>query len=445
MIWHLGRHLFESTLFAAAALVLALCCRNQSAAVRHRIWLLAAGKFAFPIALITFAGTHLRAVLDVHHSVDLRTALPVFNLAPPSPVSAAASGSLLPPVLLAIWLGGAFIALLSWSRKLFLPVDCSGVTTSAERAVLNDLQARLRLPTTVRLASSPQPFGPQLHGLWRPLILIPEALSQTLTRPELEAVILHELVHAHRRDNLTRALVHVIACVFWFYPPIWLIERMVEAECESACDEAVLLDGTAPEVYLRSILKVCRTHLNLPVAGYSNVTGSNLTRRLDRIMSHTPRKSSFRLVLFVSSALLVPVALAPLAAGLLSAASVEAQTAKTPSGEGAAPVSCTFNSAEFLEGTTIQVAGQRPQMCVRNPNGQGLWVRASQEMRNRSRSIITVPNPDQPGHTCEPKPTSSTTLCFCQDGPYSRGAVTDSAHGLLSCVAGKWQPSKPRT
>ena len=74
----------------------------------------------------------------------------------------------------------------------------------------------------------------------------------------METIMLHELVHVLRRDNLIGNFQMAICAVFWFYPPVWFVSRKLFDERELACDEKVLEIYGAPERYAASILKVVR-------------------------------------------------------------------------------------------------------------------------------------------------------------------------------------------
>jgi hypothetical protein len=78
----------------------------------------------------------------------------------------------------------------------------------------------------------------------------------------------------------------LLCCLFWFHPMVWLIDRKLLAERERACDERVIELGGSPEVYAKSLVKVFQVGLNWKLAGVSCATGSNLRRRIDRIMTN---------------------------------------------------------------------------------------------------------------------------------------------------------------
>ena len=82
--------------------------------------------------------------------------------------------------------------------------------------------------------------GPAVNGLLRPFISLPHGIERFLTEPELNAVLLHELRHAKRRDNLIRLLHEVSLCALWFHPFVWITRSRLALYRELSCDESVL-------------------------------------------------------------------------------------------------------------------------------------------------------------------------------------------------------------
>ena len=50
---------------------------------------------------------------------------------------------------------------------------------------------------------------------------------------ELEAIMLHELIHIQRRDNLTGNLQMALCALLWFHPLVWFISRKLFDEREA--------------------------------------------------------------------------------------------------------------------------------------------------------------------------------------------------------------------
>ena len=121
--------------------------------------------------------------------------------------------------------------------------------------------------------------------------MLPEGAASRLSDEELEAVILHELLHVKRRDNFAAVLQKAVFALLWFYPPVWLIDRKLFEERERACDEEVLRIRQSPETYISGILKVVRACVEQRLVGTSSIGGSSLKRRMVYLLSTgLPRK-----------------------------------------------------------------------------------------------------------------------------------------------------------
>jgi uncharacterized protein (TIGR03435 family) len=283
MIGQLTNHLWQSTLFAIVAALLAIAFRKSQAAVRYWLWFSASFKFFIPFSPLMGIGSHLgwapiaRTVVTPSLSFTMEQITQPFpNALPPAlPIS----GSTVDWVPLSIigvffvWLCGfGAIALMrsqGW-RKIRAAVRSSTPTD---------------IPATVEVRASPGLLEPGVVGLFRPILLVPEGIAQRLTPSQLEAVLAHESCHVRRRDNLTSATHMVVEAVFWFHPLVWWIGARLMEERERACDEAVLSLGNEPNDYAEGILNVCKNYLESPLSCVSGVTGSNLTKRLQAILT----------------------------------------------------------------------------------------------------------------------------------------------------------------
>ena len=124
---------------------------------------------------------------------------------------------------------------------------------------------------------------------------MPNGIVDCFTAREMEAIVAHELCHVRRRDNLVAAIHMAVEAVFWFHPLVWWVGARLVEERERACDEEVLRSGGDPRVYAEGILKICELYLASPLACVSGVTGGDLKRRIEAIMSeHVALKLNFR-------------------------------------------------------------------------------------------------------------------------------------------------------
>jgi beta-lactamase regulating signal transducer with metallopeptidase domain len=216
---------------------------------------------------------------------------------------------------LLIWIAGTAAMLGAWGVRLRRCYRELGDASEAELESLRQAKQRLGMSGSVRLFRSEREREPSILGIRHPAITVPIGLREELSASEFEAVLLHELAHAQRRDNLTGAFAHLVVCIFWFHPLLWLAEKRLLAERERACDELVVRCGTTPQVYVAGILKVCKFDLFDHPGGVSAMTGSDLKTRLELILSSSLSAPVTRVGRFVFAAGGLVITLLPIAGG----------------------------------------------------------------------------------------------------------------------------------
>ena len=363
-----ANHLWQSTAFAAVAVLLALTLRANHARARYWLWLAASVKFLVPFSALAAIGATLgrwllpatpasRFPLVMEQIVQPFTPLryPALPVAAPAPPTA----SLLPALLLALWFCGFLAVLLyawmRWRRVAAAVRSSTPLTEGREMEAWGRLAARqpagrlpigprgdyqsprslASCPTALRLVSSTAKLEPGVLGIFRPILWLPAGIGDRLDDAELEVILAHELCHIRRRDNLLATVHMVVEAIFWFHPMVWWLGARLEEERERACDEEVVRMGGEPQVYAESILKVCEFYLASPVACAAGVTGGELKKRIEGIMTNRfTRELNFgkKLLLAVMATAVLAV---PIVIGLMNPARsrAQAQTAVPPSFE----------------------------------------------------------------------------------------------------------------
>lgn len=342
-------HIWQSTLFAGAAALVALALKQHQARARYWIWMAASVKFLVPFSLLVVLGSHLGwtgarpiarpavsvadAVVVVSQpfsrpSVEVSQAPAATLIAPSEPV---ATPSRIPSVLLTLWMAGCLAVVLarglSWRRVSRAIRSAAPSRDGRELDALRRVGHAAGLRTPVPLLRSDSALEPAVVGVFTSALLWPAVISDELDDAQMEAILAHELSHVQRRDNLAAALHMVVETVFWFHPVVWWItSRLVDAR-ERACDEAVIAHGADPQAYAEGILKVCRLCLASPLPCVGGVTGSNLTKRIEQIMTDRPARVLKLGKKLLLSALAVAVVSGPIVIGLTHPISVRAQSA----------------------------------------------------------------------------------------------------------------------
>lgn len=328
MINACANHLWQSTLFAIGAGLLTLAFRKNRATVRYWLWFAASFKFLLPFALLMSLGNRMWRALTVRHFATAipeatvsravtRIAQPFsngsFTYAMPATV-ASHSTDWITLTVIAVWACGALgvllIRLRGWLR--------------IRRAIRESEPVAIEFP--LHVLSAPGLLEPGVVGFFRPVLLLPENLLKNLTPSHLQAVLVHEMSHVQRGDNLTAAIHMIVETIFWFYPLVWWIGNRLLGERERACDESVVELGSEPHEYADAILNVCKFYMNSPLTCVAGIAGSDLKKRIQTILAE---RLSSDLNLARKAALIAAAIIAlviPVVVGIIGVPSIRAQS-----------------------------------------------------------------------------------------------------------------------
>jgi TonB family protein len=318
----LGKHLWQSTVFALAVALLVLMMRKHQARVRYWLWMAASMKFLLPFSLLVAIGGRLAWLRG---SSGANTGL-YYAIEEIRVIAGETSGFAFPlhllPALIAVWLGGFVVVVSIWCwrwRKISLALrDAVPLREGREAEALRRMEQMGGIQQ-IEMVRSRATLEPGIFGIVRPVLLWPEGISARLEDAHLEAIFAHEVWHVRRRDNLAAAIHMVVEALFWFHPLVWWLGNRLVEERELACDEEVLQLGREREIYAESILKVCEFCVASPVACMAGVAGADLKKRMVHIMTNSRlRKLDFGRKLLLGVAGLAAVA-APMVIGLVGA------------------------------------------------------------------------------------------------------------------------------
>ena len=187
----MANHLWQSTVFAGLAGLLAVLLRGNHAGTRYWLWLTASVKFLIPFSALAALGSRLGglsgwlAMAPVARRPEL--SIVVEEISRPFPASPAAAASsilarhpgVLPGILLAVWIAGFVAVAFSWWRRW------QRIRQAVRGAVPLDLEV------AVPVLSSPAMLEPGVFGIFHPVLLLPEGIVDRLTPAHLEAIVAH--------------------------------------------------------------------------------------------------------------------------------------------------------------------------------------------------------------------------------------------------------------
>jgi beta-lactamase regulating signal transducer with metallopeptidase domain len=208
-----------------------------------------------------------------------------------------------------VWLTGTFGYLLLVAVRAG---RFSRALRSARREVPEFLHAEaaalagtvgLRRPPRLALIEAPLP--PLVWPGWRPTVLLPQPLIDSLSVSQRRLLLLHEFEHIRRRDHRVRWFRIGVVALYWWNPIAWWAARRLELAEEECCDAAVLcLHPDQSEGYGQTLLAVSEFlsigKFPAPALSISMARKNHLKRRLTMILNgpRWPRLSKTRLAVF---------------------------------------------------------------------------------------------------------------------------------------------------
>jgi beta-lactamase regulating signal transducer with metallopeptidase domain len=212
---------------------------SVSATTKHWIWVATALNFVLPLG----------AVLDGLLAAHISWATPI-DLVGALGASVAANTAMVVG-LAAVWLIGATTMLARLCARIATEYrsdhsECSRVNVPSSRSFQAD-----GVPVGFGRAHA----APAVTGLLLSRISLPVGIDRLLSERELESVLMHEVTHARRHDNLIRLLYELSLCLLWFHPLVWITGRRIALYRELSCDEAVIQRGLGQDL-VRALAKL---------------------------------------------------------------------------------------------------------------------------------------------------------------------------------------------
>ena len=141
-------------------------------------------------------------------------------------------------------------------------------------------------PTELRLSARVATAA--MLGLGSPVIALPPRLVDSISRADLDRVVIHEYAHVQRRDDWSMIGQALIDAAFGWHPAIWWIGRQLHLEREVASDDWVAHHTSTPCEYAACLARVAELalhHRQIPHAASAIRSRRELSGRVERLLS----------------------------------------------------------------------------------------------------------------------------------------------------------------
>ncbi len=146
------------------------------------------------------------------------------------------------------------------------------------RTTMREIRSAVPMKENVFVSDKVQ--SPAVYGIFRPKIILPQALLESDTT----FILRHECAHIRRGDNLFRLIAFVLTAVHWFNPLCWLFLKVYLTDMELACDETVLAQcgGDDRKEYARTLLSSAEK----TTVFVSPFGGAKIRTRIENVLSY---------------------------------------------------------------------------------------------------------------------------------------------------------------
>ena len=208
-------------------------------------------------------------------------------------------------VIAYIWLV-IFLILIVFGIYAYLKT-CRRLKTAVlfnDNGLVNECSSKLNFKRKIKIYTSEKINTPVVAGIINVRIIIPAFLVNKSDSNHLKYVIIHELVHIKRYDNITKLLAFFVLCIHWFNPLIWISFLLSQKDMEMSCDIKVLsaYKSDIRSDYANSLLNIAAKQNALIHGGLLAFGESSIRDRIKGIMKF---KKSGRLIKIIATFMLV--------------------------------------------------------------------------------------------------------------------------------------------
>lgn len=168
-------------------------------------------------------------------------------------------------------------------------------------ALLTECKKMLHLNKNICAICATETGTAAVYGVFRPVLLISPSSFEALTEAQQRHVLLHELSHIRRRDNLVCAGATVLNIIHWFNPLVWVVFALMRRDIEVQCDAHVFrgLPSAERADYAGTLLKLAGPVQTPRLAPALFISKANIKRRIVMVVKHRNKSALFTVIALI--------------------------------------------------------------------------------------------------------------------------------------------------
>ena len=215
-------------------------------------------------------------------------------------------------VVLIVWVAGIFLrflwALISIIRMRHIVLNLGIEPTSNINDLLEKCKRDLSIKKNIPLYLLPNCATPALTVWIKPKMILPLDLIGNFDEKQIQFAIRHELMHYKRKDHLFSILLRILEAIYWFNPVVWLMNKCIISDMETACDSMVVdaFDKNERKQYAFTLLHMFsqKNHRQLLLGMSLNNTERIAEKRIRGVFMKNKSKWSVKFIAGVLSVIL---------------------------------------------------------------------------------------------------------------------------------------------
>ena len=216
------------------------------------------------------------------------------------------------PIIVVIWLlGMSFFTLRlvgSYAYVQHIKLHRNAPVDAYWQSQLETICKAMHIQRSIDFVESSIVKVPMVIGFFKPMVLVPIGIVNTLSTKEVEAILAHELAHIARNDYLLNILQSVIEVIFYFNPAVWWISANIRVERENCCDDLAIQHCGNSLSYAKALVQIQEMYHSRPSMAMSFAGNKNqLLNRIRRILNQPQNRSNIMEKLIATSVLILAI------------------------------------------------------------------------------------------------------------------------------------------